>query len=230
VEIKNYKGHLRYERNEDDGKRVLIREKTGNYGESLAPHVYRDPLRQVGTFIHHLKNTLVSMDGRFRGLHIIGVVAFSAEGDISAIHSFAEGLITIAELPAFFRSHAHPTFASKPPSRWIVEALQRLPTADVIVNVDNERFKGFLLDQELRFRDIQGQTRHLPYKHIRNVRLQRSGLFSAYDALAVQDTDGQVLSFHCVDGSFRFLTFDGKEQVHRLRNVNLILVGNANKR
>lgn len=225
IEVKNYKGRLWYANDAVTGKRILMREKIGNYGEFIPPESQRDPMRQMRTFIHHLKTRLVNMDGRFRGLYIIPVVAFSSASDISAIHAFEEGILSIRDLPAFFQTHAHSQFASKPPSRWIIEALQRLPRADVIVTSQRERFKGFLLDRDLCVQETTGQRYALPYASLRSVALQRDGFFSAYDTLTVEYANGQVQSLHCVKGSVRFQTLEGEQQMHPLRNVSLIEVG-----
>jgi hypothetical protein len=225
IEVKNYKGRLWYADNAVTGKRILMRQKVGNYGEFIPPEEQRDPARQVRTFIHHLKTRLVSMDGRFRGLYIIPVVAFSPRSDISAIYSLEDGLISIRDLPTFFRMHAHPRFADRLPAPWIREALQQLPRADVIVTSQRERFKGFLLDRELRFQDAVGQEYTLPYANIRSVALQRDGLFSAYDVLMIEDANGQRQSLRCAKGNVRFQTLEGQQQIHHLRNINLIEVG-----
>lgn len=62
-----------------------------------------------------------------------------------------------------------------------------------------------------------------------SVELPRNDLFSAYDTLMVIDTNGQRQVLHCAKGSVRFQTLEGEQQVHHLRNVNLIEVGTLKK-
>lgn len=92
-----------------------------------------------------------------------------------------------------------------------------------------ERFKGFLLDRKLSFQEMMGQEYALPYVGIRSVKVQRDGLFSAYDTLMVTYANGQVQVLRSTKGSVRFQTLEGEQQVHHLRNINLIEVGTLKK-
>jgi len=184
-------------------------------------------VKKTRYFLHRLKDYLSTRDARFQRLHIIPVVGFAEHTDISAIHSFETGMIYVSEIPTFFERHAHPKFV-KSPSPWILEGLQKVPTWDLILTINNEWMNGIIQDRELTFRGTDGRRYALPYAAIHSISLQRTGFFSAHDQMTVQYTNGSTQVFHSVGGEIH-LQRVGEHQVHQLRNVNRIVVGVANK-
>jgi hypothetical protein len=252
IEIKRYKGRITYApREQQDGvagrswsyrfsptrqgssvgptDAMILQEKTGKYGEPLPPRTHSNPLKKTKAFIRPLKTYLGDhVDERFRTLFIIAVAAFVEEADISTIHSLDAGMIYVHELPTFLQQHAHPRFAQTP-SRWIAEGIQQIPTSDLVVTTDNQPFKGFIMDEALVFKKRDGGIEQIPYAAIRSVWLQRTWLFSDYDHMTIFFANGSFQEFECVSGSVQMNNFTGERQVHKLRNINKIVVGRANK-
>ncbi|HEY6409886.1 MAG TPA: hypothetical protein VIY29_20700 [Ktedonobacteraceae bacterium] len=59
--------------------------------------------------------------------------------------------------------------------------------------------------------------------------MQREGAFSAHDQLCVIYVSGAQQSFQCIGGELRLNRFKGAQQVHKVRNMNKLIVGIANK-
>lgn len=249
VEIKTYKGRLSYPpryrtvsieqrgwrglravpqtaRDGYDDTRI-VQEKVGNYGEGIFTTEHPNPLKKTRYFVHRLKDYLSKRETRFQRLHIIPVVGFADQTDISAIRSFETGMISVSELPAFFDRHTHPKFARNP-SPWILEGLRWIPTWDLILTTKNEWINGIIQDRDLTFRGTDGRWYALPYATIQAITLHRTGLFSAHDQMTVQYTNGTTQVFQCAEGDIH-LQRVGEQKVHHLRNVNRIIVGVANK-
>lgn len=249
IEIKNYKGRISYApryrtaqvgqrgffgsqyvvQNAFDGydESRILQEKMGNYGEGTFTKEYPNPLKKTKNYIHHLKNYLSTIDGRFQRLYIIPVVGFADHTDIRPIHSFEKGMVYVSEIPTFFEGHVHPKFATNP-SPWIIEGLRKLPTWDLILTTNNEWMNGIIQGRELTFRGVDGRMYALPYAAIHSISLQRTGFFSAYDQMTVHYMNGGTQVFQCVSGEIHLRRI-GEQQVHQLRNVNSIIVGVANK-
>lgn len=230
IEIKTYKGRLFYPYvpgvGFDDSR--LLQEKMGKYGEGIFTKEHRNPLKKTKSFIYHLKNYLGAIDGRGKRLYIYPVVGFSDQTDISAIYNFQAGMISLGHLPAFFEAHRDPARPLTPPS-WLRPIFAQIPTWDRILTTGGEWINGVLLDRELVFQDVEKQVRRLPYANLDTVTLQRTGLFSAHDALSVRYLSGQMAAFQSVRGEVHLRRFSNEVQTHRLRNVSQILVGLANK-
>jgi hypothetical protein len=209
----------------DDSR--ILQEKVGNYGEAIFTRDYPNPLKKTRYFLHRLKGYLSARDARFQRLHILPVVGFADHADISPVHSFETGMVYVSELPAFFEQHTHPRFA-RSPSPWILQGLQQVPTWDLILTTNNVWMNGIIQERELTFREANGRWCTLPYASLSTISLQRTGLFSAYDQMTVQYTNGSTQVFQCVGGEIH-LQRVGERQVHHLRNVNKIIVGVANK-
>lgn len=225
IEVKHYKGRIL----PGPDTTTILQEKRGKYGEWLVPKVHPHPLRTANAFIRQLKPYLAErVDARFRTLYIYAVAAFVESADMSAIHSFDTGVIYVKELPAFFQHHTNIDFTRRP-SHWVAEGIQQLPTSDMIVTTDQQPFKGFLTDRFLTFKKKDGTSERLAYSEIRSLSLQRHGLFSDYDQMTVLFSDGRCQTFDCVSGTIQFTNFRGERQIHKLRNVNKVVVGRANK-
>jgi Nuclease-related domain len=225
IEVKHYKGRI----TEGFDGTTILQEKTGNYGERLAPKSHPHPLRTTKAFIRHLKSYLGEMvDTRFRTLFIYAVAAFVESADIRTIHNLDTGIIYVQELPDFFQNHTNLDF-TRNPSRWIAEGIQQIPTSDLIVTTGEHPFKGFLTDHLLTFKKRDGTIERLAYSEIRSIHLQRTGLFSDYDQMTVLFSNERFREFDCASGDIHFTNFSGERQVHKLRNVNKVVVGRANK-
>lgn len=222
IEIKHYKGKIFPK---DDS--TIIQEKMGNYGEGIFTNEHPNPLKKTKNFIYHLKNYVGQIEPRFQRLHIYAVAAFSEEADISAIHSFDDGMIYISELQRFFEHHRNPQFAQRP-SLWIMNAMRRIPTWDLIQTTDNEWINGFFMTNELVYKGTDRRMHSLPYAKINSVSWQRKGLFSAYDEMTISFTDGKQEKLNSVNGSI-WLQRIGEKKYFKLRNVNKLIVGVANK-
>lgn len=205
----------------------ILQEKMGKYGEGVFTKEHPNPLSKTQNFINHLKNYVGQIEPRFKRLHIIAVAGFSEQADISAIHSFDTGMIYVSEMPAFFEHHINPKFAQRP-SKWIIEVMHKIPTWDVVQTTGNEWMNGILADRELVFKSTDRQNYQIPFKQIRSVTWKRKGFFSAHDEMTVQYINGTVQNMNCVNGEIR-LNRIGEQQVHKLRNLNRLIVGVANK-
>ena len=58
---------------------------------------------------------------------------------------------------------------------------------------------------------------------------RREGAFSAHDNILVTYVNGGTQLFECISGEIHLKRFKGEQQVHKLRNVNKLVVGIANK-
>lgn len=242
VEIKHYKGRLSYatgqiqlargphhvSRNPRINDSAIIQEKAGNYGEGVFRKEHRNPLKQTRSFIHHLKQYLGRVDARCQQLFITPVVGFSDIADISAIYDFEAGMLYTWQLPAFFERAGKPATASPSPP-WLRAALARVPTWDRILTTRNEWITGVITERALTFRESAGSRQSIPYHGVQSIHLHRTGLFSAYDQLTITGVDGYTRTYNCVSGEMRLRRPGGEYQTHKLRNVNQVLPGIANK-
>ncbi|VVB94316.1 Nuclease-related domain protein [uncultured archaeon] len=251
VEIKNYKGKIyfpeRYKTIEvekkflfwkystvesvfdgyDDSK--IVKEKEGNYGEGVFYMEFSNPLKKTKYFIYHLKQYLSKFDSRFSHLYIIPIVGFSdTESDISAIHSVKNGMVYVSEIQEVIKYYRNEKFANSP-STWIVNGLKKIPSWDIILTRKNERLYGIIIDDEFKFKTIDGIQHGIPYNDIVSIFVDRTGLLSAYDEIKVLSADGKSNTFSCVDGQVNLDRF-GEHQIHKLRNINQIRVGTGSLR
>jgi hypothetical protein len=232
IEIKRYKGRISYVSGVPNAQYTpaLLQEKTGKYGERFAPTTHPNPLKKTRTFIWHLKNYLAEqVDARFRKVFIIPVVAFGEEADICAIHSLEDGMIAVSELPTFFERHRNLKY-TRNPSHWIMKGMQQVPTSDLVLTTDHHPFKGFLAGNDFVFDTRDGGTQCFPYARIRSIRLHHIWLFSDYDPMTIFFTDGPFQEFECIGGIVQMTDLSDKPHQHRLRNVEKIVIGRANKR
>jgi N-acetylmuramic acid 6-phosphate (MurNAc-6-P) etherase len=59
--------------------------------------------------------------------------------------------------------------------------------------------------------------------------MRREGAFSVHDNILVTYVNGGTQLFEYTSGEIRLNRFKGEQQVHKLRNVNKLVVGIANK-
>ncbi|GER86451.1 hypothetical protein KDW_06130 [Dictyobacter vulcani] len=59
---------------------------------------------------------------------------------------------------------------------------------------------------------------------------KRATGLSAYDEMTITYLDDKSQSFHCAGGEIHLNRFQGERQTHKLRNINQILIGIANKK
>lgn len=102
VEVKTYRGRISY--CDGYGSTKMQREKRGYYGDVLSVDSFDNPLGGTIRFINALKAQTVRAEPRFGGLRIIPVVTFVRfqDTDISAIHSFESGTISLQRFEKFY--------------------------------------------------------------------------------------------------------------------------------
>lgn len=205
----------------------MIQEKMGHRGEGIVTRPMPNPIHKTQQYINDLKHYLYKIEPRLSNLPIYPVLGFSEKADISAIYNFDAGIMHISQLPDFFDKYSNPAYAQSSPP-WIQQALHMLPTWDRIFTTENACINGIIKDRELCFRDAEGRKYTIPYQQIHAVDLRRKGAFSAHDDLTILYIDGSQRSFTCVGGEIHMEHF-GQQQVHKLRNVNRVMVGVANK-
>lgn len=224
IEIKSLRGRIAFAPADGVGgpdRTRIIQAKPGNYGEGIFYKEYPNPLAKTRSFIHHLRGHLGHVDPRFRGLPMVPVVGFSAQSDISDIHSFEEGMLYVSEIPSFVaaRGNARP---GAPPPGWVVDGLARVPTWDRVQTTRGEWINGVLVDQAFVFQEPDSGPCGVPYAEIVEVDLTRRGWLSDWDDLVVVRTGGRVQHGRCAGGEVRLERF-GELQHHRLRNIRCIV-------
>ncbi len=219
VEVKNYKGRL--VRADDKGS-YLIQIKTGRYGESIEPKRLKNPARQARGFILPAKQYLSRVcDRRFEHLRMEAVGAFTRNGDISAIHSFDEGLVYVDQLPVLFSMRRKERFADRP-SGWIVSGLEMLPRLDVVRTAEGHLFRGFLQGSHLEYRGPEQRQYGWEWRQIEWIYAERSGPFSSHDNLILQLRSGHRVESQAVQGIVRVLNLEGQLTEHKLSNLAFI--------
>ena len=219
VEVKNYKGRLLWA---DDKRSNLLQIKSGRYGESIAPKILKNPALQARAFIPPAKQYLsLVCDRRFEHLRIEAVGAFTRNADISAIHSFDDGLNHVDELPALFPMRRKERFANKP-SGWIVAGLEALPRLDVVRTAEGHHFRGFLQGSHLQYRDPEQKEYGWEWRQIEWIYLERSGVFSSCDKVILQLRSGRRVESQAVQGLVRVLNLEGRMSEHKLSNLVFI--------
>lgn len=219
VEVKNYKGRLLWA---DDKRSNLLQIKSGRYGESIAPKRLKNPAHQARGFVHPAKQYLArACDRRFEHLRIEAVGAFTRNGDISAIHSFEDGLVYVDELPALFSMRRNERFANRP-SEWIVTGLEALPRLDVVRTAEGHHFRGFLQGSHLQYRGPEQQEYGWEWRQIEWIYLERSGVFSSHDKVILQLRSGRRVESQAVQGIVRVLDLEGQLSEHKLSNLAFI--------
>ena len=208
---------------------TIVQEKFGHNGEGLVIREMPNPLEKTERYIEDLKRYLYRIEPRLQTLPIYPVVGFAEKTDISAIYDFDKGIMHITELPTFFEKHGT-RGADKKPAAWIRQALQQLPTWDKIQTTGNEWINGTLNDRNIDFKTTDGRTHNIPYARIQKITLQRATGLSAYDEMTITYLDGKSQSFRCTGGEIHLNRFQGEQQTHKLRNINQILIGIANKK
>jgi Nuclease-related domain. len=206
----------------------MVQEKMGQNRERLTIREMPNPFQKTQRYIEDLKYYLYHIEPRLQSLPIYPVLGFAEKTDIAAIYNFDAGIMYISELPAFFAKYSDPAYA-RMPAPWIRQALHQLPTWDRILTTGNDWINGTIMDRVLSFKCVDGQKYNIPYTHIHVISLQREGNFSAYDTLTISYLNGSQQSFRCVNGDVHLRRFQGEQQTHKLRNVNQIVVGVANK-
>ena len=206
----------------------MVQRKSGRKGDAPTIREMPNPLLKTQRYIDNLKRYLSRIDARLDALPIYPVLAFSEKTDIRAIYNFDAGILHISQLPAFFKKYGNPVF-SRAPAPWIQQTLRRLPTWDLILTSRNEWLNGILSDRDLCFKATDGRQYTLPYAQIHSIEISREGTFSAYDTITVTSINGRQQSFSCVSGEIHLRRFKGEEQIHKIRNVNKLVVGIANK-
>lgn len=186
-----------------------------------------NPLYKTRDYAQDLNMFLTRINKRLKDVPIIPVLAFAGRADISQIYNFSGGIILTNELPAFFAHHNHQQ-QTQHLSNEIKDALRRIPTWDLILTTQGEVINGILQGKTFDFRDTQGRTHRLPYASIAQITFQRSGVLSAFDELTVSMIDGSSKHFQSVSGELHLERF-GDHQTHKLRNINRLIVGIANR-
>jgi hypothetical protein len=203
--------------------RTIIQEKRDFKTGIVTHREIPNPLLKTQRYIEDLKRSLIKIDSRFRSIPIIAVVGFAERTDISAIADFDGGIMHISQFPAFFAKYGSPDY------QWLCQILHsRIRTWDRIQTTGTEWINGVFLESSLIFKETNGQTRSIHYSEIYMLNLRRKGLFSAYDELTITFMNGKKQIFHSKDGEIRLNHF-GRTQIHRLRNINALIVGIANK-
>jgi Nuclease-related domain len=206
----------------------IVQEKIGFHGEGPVTREMPNPLLKTQRYIEDLKQYLYRIDPRMQSLPIYPVVGFAEKTDISAIRDFDEGILSIPELPNFFEKYSNPK-VSRTPTPWIMQALHQIPTWDRVLTTGDDWINGTIKDKTLSFTCEDGHKYNIPYTQIHMISLQRKGNFSSYDDLVITYLNGTHKSFRCVSGEVHLQRFQGEQQTHKLRNVQKITVGVANK-
>lgn len=224
VEIKNYRGIIFPAENYPS---QIVQQKIGRYGEEIPAKWHRNPLQQAKGFIFRLKQYLAAhVNARFGNLYIVPVAAFvrNQDTDISRIWNPKHGIIYVDELPQFLCANGNPRFAAKP-SRWLLDGLEKVPRADVMVTASGDIFRGFLIENHLVFKTFNGPEVRVPFGEILRVQLNRTGKFSDFDSALVTLRDGQQLPYAVIDGMVRFGPLQGRVMSKHLRNIVAIIPG-----
>lgn len=228
VEAKRYRGRLAWSYRQD-GKRDLLKYKTGNYGEGIFEESHPDPLARTKFFISQLKRTLAEEDERFGRLYFHPVVAFAGdEGKISEVHCFEDGYVTLGELPAFIHSWRNERFADRR-SRWIVDGLEGLPGWDRVIDRQGVEHYGVLGGQGVTLLDGPGCKRFVGYEELKELRMRHGGAFSGFDGVEAFTPAGDCLGLQSAFSSVELDSFDRCYR-HRLRDVNRVMVGTQSLR
>src|SRR5258708_24650692 len=207
----------------------IVQEKMGYNGEGVIKREMPNPVIKTQKYIEALKQYICRIDARLGTLPMYPVLGFSEKADISAIYNFDAGIMHISQLRAFFEKYGHPAF-SRSPAPWIQQALYKLPTWDRILTSRNEWFNGVITDKNFTFKTSEGPSKSIPYSRIHSIDARREGAFSAHDNILVTYVNGGTQLFECTSGEIHLKRFKGEQQVHKLRNVNKLVVGIANKR
>jgi len=224
VEIKSLRGRISFAPADGVGtpdRTRIVQAKPGNYGEGIFYKEYPNPLAKTRSFIHHLRDYLAHIDPRFRGLTMVPVVGFSAVSDVSAVHSFEEGMLCVSEIPTFVAARATARSGAPPPG-WVVEGLARVPTWDRVQTTRGEWINGVLVDEAFVFQEPDSGLCGVPYAEVLEIGLARRGWLSDWDDLVVVRTGGRVQHGRCAGGEVRLEHF-GELQHHRLRNLRRIV-------
>lgn len=109
--------------------------------------------------------------------------------------------------------------------------MQRLLRAfETAANVElSDKDRGGMWGEQYA-EDIIDRTHNIPYARIQKITLQRATGLSAYDEMTVTYLNGSSQSFRCAGGEIHLNRFQGEQQTHKLRNINQILIGVANKK
>lgn len=206
----------------------LIQQKTGYRGEAPTVREMPNPLLKTQRYVDNLKRYLSRIDARLSVLPVYPVLAFAEKTDIRAIDNFDAGIMHISQLPAFFKKYGNPAYSHTSVS-WIQQALQRLPTWDLVLTSRNEWLNGVLSGRDFSFKATDGHHYALPYAQIHTIEVAGGGTFSASDTLTVTYMNGKQQVFSCVSGEVHLKRFKGEEQIHKIRNMKKLVVGIANK-
>jgi hypothetical protein len=199
----------------------IVQAKPGNYGEGIFYKQYPNPLAKTRSFIRHLRDYLGPIDPRFLGLRMVPVVGFSAQSDISAIHSFDEGILSVSEIPSFVAARASARSGAPAPG-WVLEGLARVPTWDRVQTTRGEWINGVLVDKAFVFQEPDSGPCSVPYAEILEIGVARRGWLSDWGELVVVRTGARVQQGRCAGGEVRLERF-GELQRHRLRNIRRIV-------
>ncbi len=207
----------------------MVQEKMGQNGEGLVTREMPNPLLKTQEYSESLKHYLTRIDPRLGRIPIYSALGFARKTDITAIANFDAGIMYISQLPEFFEKHSNPR-ASKTPAPWIRQALHKLPTWDRILTREQEWINGTFVEQTFSFKDTDGRQHTIPFAKINKVNLKRDGSrLSAYDTMLITFTNGDTQTFKSTGGEIHLNRFKGEVQTHKLRNVDGLVVGIANR-
>src|SRR5438128_4250292 len=209
VEIKSLRGRVSFAPTNgalSPDRTRIVQAKPGNHCEGIFYKEYPNPLAKTGYFIHHLRGYLRHIDRRFRGLPMVPVVGFSAQADISAVHSIEEGMLYVSEIPSFVAARAS-AGSGMPPPGWVLEGLARVPTWDRVQTTRGEWINGVLVDEAFVFQEPDSGLCGVRYAEILEIGLARRGWLSDWDDLVVVQTCGRVQHGRCAGGEVRLKRF-----------------------
>jgi hypothetical protein len=247
IEIKNFRGRVYYPSvyrivHVTQGwfvfKRQVEREVFDHYDisqmvqekiENNRPVVrsMRNPLLKTQDYANDLRHYLDRLEPRLHAVPIIPVLGFAGRADISAVHDFEAGIIRTSELADFFERHGNK--ATQHLTKLVHQTFRRLPTWDLVITTKSERLNGIIVEAVLPVKDKHGRPQSISYSLIDSIDLRREPGFSAYDELVVTYTNGQRKAFQSDSSEIHLRRFGGEVQTHKLRNLNRVVVGIANK-
>ncbi|MBO0779457.1 MAG: NERD domain-containing protein [Ktedonobacteraceae bacterium] len=217
-----------------DTSRMIYRGLPGRNGEAGVERVHKNLLAKTVLFIDDLKRYVCRKDPRFLSVQIIPVVAFTERTDISAIHNFRAGIISLAELQDFLNYHVRRVNPSgSAPQPWISDIVQYLiPRWDMLLKT-NKQWKRGILSGDFVFTSADGRRHRLPYATIKSMTWYRLPGITCYGTsykLTVQYMNGPPGVYTIVSAKLYLApTPGGPLQEYSVQQVQQLIVGTANK-
>ncbi|OSS42147.1 hypothetical protein DESAMIL20_1700 [Desulfurella amilsii] len=222
VEMKNYKGTIYYAANFQNDTfdsyktNTIIQLKTDKHLNQTFKAL-PNPLDKTKFFTKQLRKYLLRFDNRFSTIKFKSVVVFlDSSTNIDGIQSFEEGLIYFSQLEDFLEQQSQ----NGTNNAWVLDYLEKLPTFDKIITVNNQTIQGILKEIIIH---CQKPNTELDLKKIRAIDIKHK-FTSCKAQIMLQYNDLTTCEFVC-DKLTVILDKFGTLQKHRLSNINKIIVG-----